>query len=328
MARLEQAEIRKLVAPELRAALEAFPALELTPEFIALTRTGAPMQASFAPPPLSPAQQAVRCEQLYAPGLNGAPDVRMLVYMPPSAATTPRPAVLHMHGGGYVLGNPELNDGSNRALAAELNCVVVSVDYRLAPETIFPGSLEDCYAAFTWLHANTDKLGVDRKRIAVKGESAGGGHAAALALYVRDRGDAPICAQVLDAPMLDDRTGSTFDPDPERIFVTWSDANNRLGWRSLLGMEPGGPETPAGASPARAYNVADLPPTCIVVGALDLFAQECLDYAARLMRAGVPTDLHVIPGAYHGFGMAGPSAPQVQQSVQWAYAALTRAFGR
>lgn len=319
-------DVRALVAPELRAALEAFPVFDITPEFIAYLRSGGPIQASFERPPLTQAQQRVRCEERRTPGLNGAPDVRMLVYTPAESASAPRPAVLHMHGGGYVLGNPELNDASNRSLASELNCVVVSADYRLAPETVFPGALEDCYAALLWLHRQAGELGVDASRIAVKGESAGGGHAAALAIHARNRGEVAICLQVLDSPMLDDRTGSAADPDPGRPFVTWSDKNNRFGWASLLGFEPGGPQTPEGAAPARVADVSNLPPAFILVGALDLFAPECLEYARRLMRAGVPVEAHVIPGAFHGFGMAGEAAPQVRETLRLTNAALARAF--
>jgi triacylglycerol lipase len=319
---------RHLVAPELAPVLDMLPALDLSDELLALIRSGGGRDSALQRPPLSPEQQAVACEERFAPGLNGAPEVRVLVYRPPGAAGAARPAYLHIHGGGYILGEPELNDGSNRALAHELGCVVVSVDYRLAPETPFPGALEDCYAALRWLHGEAEALGVDRTRIAIGGESAGGGHAAALAVYARDRGEIPICLQVLDSPMLDDRTGSAADPNPHPYcgeFV-WTPARNRFGWRALLGMEPGGPDTPPGAAPARVADLAGLPPAFIVVGALDLFMEENLEYARRLLRAGVPTELHVIPGAFHGFGAAGGDAPQVQAVLRLRREALARPF--
>lgn len=317
---------RGLVAPELAPGLELMPSFELNDDFIAYLRGGGGLQAGMTPPPLSAEQQAVTRADRLIPGLNGAPDVRVLVYTPPGAAAAPRPAFLHVHGGGYVLGAADLNDGSNRSLAHELGCVVVSVDYRLAPETTFPGALEDCYAALTWLHAEAETLGVDPARIAVGGESAGGGHAAALAIYARDRGEIPICLQVLDSPMLDDRTGTSSDPHPWCGEFVWPPANNRYGWGALLGMAPGGPETPYGAAPARVEDLSGLPPAFILVGALDLFLEEDLEYARRLIRAGVPAELHVIPGAFHGFGVAGADAPQVQTTLRLRREALARAF--
>jgi triacylglycerol lipase len=284
---------------------------------------------SLKRPPLSAEQQSVACEQRFIPGPPGAPDVRVLVYTPPpgkNAAAT-RPAYLHIHGGGYVIGNPEINDGSNRTIAAELDCVVVSVDYRLAPETRFPGALEDCYAALTWLHAKAEQLGVDRSRIAIGGESAGGGHAAALAILVRSRGSpARICFQLLDSPMLDDRTGSGSDPHPYCGEFVWTAVSNRFGWQSLLGMEPGTAAVPPEAVPARVEDLTALPPAFILVGALDLFLEENLEYARRLIRAGVSTELHVIPGAFHGFAVAGGQAPQVQACLRLRRDALARAL--
>jgi acetyl esterase/lipase len=226
-----------------------------------------------------------------------------------------------------VLGDPEINDGSNRSIAAAVNCVVVSVDYRLAPETRFPGALEDCYAALMWLQAQAEQLGVDRSRIAIGGDSAGGGHAAALAILARNRGEAQIRFQLLDSPMLDDRTGTTSDPHPHCGEFVWTANSNRFGWQSLLGVEPGGPDVPVDAVPARVADLTGLPPTFISVGALDLFLEETLEYARRLIRAAVPTELHVIPGAFHGFGAASSDAPQLQTCIRLRHNALARALG-
>ncbi len=311
---------RALVAPELRAFLELLPPLELTNETLAQIRAPGASQR-FVPPPLSAAQQAVTCEQVFLPGAAGAPEVRALLYTPPGAAAL-RPAYLHMHGGGYVIGMPEGSDGGSRDIAAQLGCSVLSVDYRLAPETPHPGPLEDCYAALAWLHGKADSLGIDPSRIAVGGESAGGGLAAALALLARDRGEFPICFQMLDSPMLDDRTLS---PPPFGEF-TWGVAQNYFGWRALLGCEPGAPNAPAGAVPARAARLDGLPPALIVVGAIDLFLHEDLAYAQRLIDAGVSIEVHVIPGAYHGFLMAGPTTPQSRALTQYRSEALSRAF--
>lgn len=319
---------RRLVAPELLAGLDMLPHFQLSEETLPIVRSGGGGREKMTPPPLPPELQAINCEQRLVPGPTGAPDVRVLIYTPPGTRASSRPAYLHIHGGGYVLGVPELNDASNRALVNELGCVVVSVDYRLAPETRFPGALEDCFAALAWLHTHADELGVNRRRIAIGGESAGGGHAAALALLARKRGGPAICLQLLDSPMLDDRTGSVSDPHPYCGEFIWPPANNRFGWRALLGVEPGGPDVPIEAAPARATDLSGLPPTFIVVGGLDLFLEENLDYARRLVRAGIPTELHVIPGAFHGFGVAGGGAPQVQTCLRLRREALTRAFAK
>ena len=173
---LNSGRSRHLVAPELAPLLDFLPSFDFNEETLRALQAGTAMPPRQRPP-LSAVQETVTCEERFIAGPPGAPDVRLLVYTPPGPKpATGRPAYLHLHGGGYVIGNPELNDGSNRSLAAELNCVVVSVDYRLAPETRFPGALEDCYAALTWLHAQAMQLGVDRSRIAIGGESAGGGH--------------------------------------------------------------------------------------------------------------------------------------------------------
>jgi acetyl esterase/lipase len=186
--------------------------------------------------------------------------------------------------------------------------VVVSVDYRLAPETRFPGSLEDNYAALRWLHANTRELGVDRNRIALLGESAGGGHVATLAIAARDRGEVPVAMQVMIYPMLDDRTGSSRTVPPHLGAYVWDAAANRFGWSSLLGVPAGSPSVPAGAVPARVENLRGLPPAFIGVGSIDLFVEEDIEYARRLIEAGVPTELYVAPGGYHGFDIIVPDA--------------------
>jgi triacylglycerol lipase len=318
------ANTRHLIAPELAAALERLPDFELTPEVLAVIRT-VPLSA-MPRAPLTPEQEAVACEERFIPGLRDALDVRVLIYTPPGGKRA-RPAIVHMHGGGFVMGAPELNDAHNRSIAGEHDCLIVSVDYRLAPDTRFPGAVEDGYAALAWLNENADALDIDRRRVAVAGESAGGGHAMALAVYARDRGEFPICLQLLDCPMLDDRTGSTSDPHPTCGEFVWTPAKNRFGWQALLGVEPGSADVPYGASIARVEDFSGLPPACITVGSLDLFAEECFDYARRLMRAGVPAELHLIPGAFHGYNVMGDEAPQVRQNAEWRRNALARAFG-
>jgi acetyl esterase/lipase len=317
---------RHLVAEELLPALDMLPAFDFNAELLAFIRGGGGREMGLKPPTHSPAQQAVVCAVHLAPGPPGAPNVRVLLYTPPGVPTAPRPAFLHFHGGGFVIGTPELNDGSNRMLAADLGCVVASVDYRLAPETRFPGALEDGYAALAWLHAEAETLGVDRARIAIGGESAGASHAARLAILARDRGEFPICLQLLDSPALDDRTGSVAEPHPFCGEFVWTASSNRFGWSALLGVDAGSAEVPTDAVPARIGDLSGLAPCFIAVGALDLFLEESIEYASRLIRAGVPTELHVIPGAFHGFAVVGGDAPQVVALHQWRRDALARAF--
>lgn len=312
---------RHLVAPELVPALDLIPAMDISLGAAELRRRFADRVA----PPLPPELAAVICSERFLPVPEGHPEVRVLHYQPAGAAQADRPAILHIHGGGYVVGFPEINDASNRMLVNALGCVLVSVDYRKAPETRWQGALADNFAALAWLAGNAEELGVDRNRIAIMGESAGGGHAAALALYARDQGGPAICLQVLDAPMLDDRTCALAEPHPHTGEFVWTSTHNRFGWQALLGMEPGGPDVPEAAVPSRTRDLTGLPPAFISVGSLDLFLEEDLDYARRLTRAGVPVELHVTAGGYHGAGIAA-QAPQSQMNATLRLAALRRAF--
>jgi acetyl esterase/lipase len=243
----------------------------------------------------------------FIPGPRNGHNVRVMII---DGSTTPRgkPVYLHMHGGGFVAGRLTQNPAIQQRFAMETKCMLVSVDYRLAPETRFPGALEDNYAALRWLHLNADALGIDRNRIAVGGDSAGGGHAAMLAIAARDRGEFSIAFQLLVYPMLDDRTGATV-PVPNHIGkLGWNIESNRFGWASLLGQAPGLPTVPPGSVPARVSNLAGLPPTFIAVGGLDLFAAEDIAFAHRLNAAGTPVGLLVVPGAFHGFQNLAPEA--------------------
>jgi acetyl esterase/lipase len=241
------------------------------------------------------------------PGAAGAPEVRIVVIGVTSGAA-PRPAVLHVHGGGYITGTVAESMDPLQRLSTAHDCVVVSVDYRLAPETHFPGSLEDNYAALRWLYANAKELGVDQHRIALLGESAGGGHVAALAIAARDRGEVPVAMQVMLYPMLDDRTGSS-RPVPGHLGAyIWDAAANRFGWSSLLGVPAGSAAVPRGAVPARVQDLRGLPRAFIAVGSIDLFVEEDIAYSQRLIQAGVPTELFIAPGGYHGFDIIVPEA--------------------
>lgn len=238
-------------------------------------------------------------EQRIVPGRAGQPDVRLFVVN--GGKPGRRPAILHTHGGGFVSGSALSAVADLQALCRRLDCVAVTVEYRLAPETTFAGSVEDNYAGLKWLHDNAEALGVDPARIAVMGESAGGGHAALLAIAARDRGEVPVAFQSLLYPMLDDRTGTTRMKPPHVGRIVWTAASNRFGWDSFLGTRAGGRSAPAGAVPARVRDLAGLPPCWIGVGSLDLFCDEDVDYAQRLNAAGVATHLIVVPGGFHGF---------------------------
>jgi len=276
-----------------------------------------------APPPL-PAD--VQVYEAHTPGRDGAPDVRLVVTAP-KAAGQGRPGILHIHGGGYVLGSPEMTGPTDAAYASQLGAVVVSVDYRLAPETSYPGPVEDCYAGLAWLHAQANALGVDPECVVVTGESAGGGLAAALVLLAKHRGEYPVAFQHLVFPMLDDRTVTHPDPSPYLGQFVWTPESNRYGWTSLLGGPPGAPDVSPFAAPARATDLSGLPPTFMICGALDLFLEEDLEYARRLIRAGVPTELHIYPGAPHGF-MLIPEAEISKTFTRDSMAALARAVGK
>ena len=314
---------RHLVAPELGEALDLFPPLDFLKLGVESYRSG---MLGREMPPLPEAWAAVPCEERFIPGAPGDPDIRILIYTPPGEATALRPGVLEIHGGGFVIGNADMSDAPNRVLVLKLGCVVVAVDYRLAPETPWPGARNDNYAALCWLAENAGALGVDPARIAISGGSAGGGHAAALALHARNSGGPAICFQLLDYPMLDDRTCTHPDPHPYVGEFVWTPDRNHFGWESLLGQEPGSEGVDETAAPARATDLSGLPPTFISVGSLDLFLEEDLEYARRLIRAGVPTELHVIPGAFHGSGMA-YDAPQSKLAEELRVKALARGLG-
>ena len=312
---------RHMVDPELLGALENAPNMEHTkeslPEFrTVMNQTIREASASFTLP------LNVELSERMVPGPAGAPDVRVLVFQPKDGKKD-HPAYLHIHGGGYIIGFADMSNPGNYMLAATLNCVVISVDYRLAPETLFPGPVEDCYAALKWLHDNAAELGVNKNRIAIGGESAGGGLAAGLALLARDRGEVPLIHQQLVYPMIEDRPPK--DPHPHTGEFIWNSKQNEFGWTSYLGKAPGGKDVSPYAAAARAADVSGLPPTLLTVGALDLFLDEDVDYAMRLSRAGVPVELHVYPGAYHGFDMAFESrAAQIHAHDQLE--ALRQAF--
>jgi acetyl esterase len=295
---------RHLIDSELLPALEMFPAFEFNAHTVPAIRAGLGSMTAPVAPPIAPVEKSI-----------DGPDGPIAVFWfdPSPGEQGPgkggRPALLHIHGGGMVIGSAKQMPHGPSNLAASLGVPVASVDYRLAPETPFPGPQEDCYAALLWMAANSAELGIDPQRIAVTGESAGGGLAAAVAHIARDRGGPKLAAQILIYPMLDHRVGGDSDPWRNRHtgeFV-WTRGSNQFGWESLRGDFAVDGPTKCWFSPSLADDLAGLPPAWIGVGNLDLFFDEDLDYARRLVDAGVPTELHAYPGAFHGFNMSSES---------------------
>ncbi len=311
---------RHLVDPALLPLIDSMPPMVLSDVSLPMIRAALPDMIKAVPLPDLP----VAVSEVMVPSGEGDRGVRCLM-LRPDVMPANAPVILHMHGGGHVLGVPEMNAGTLMQWADALGCMVLSVDYRLSPETPFPGALEDCYAVLGWVHGQAEQLGIDRARIAVSGESAGGALAAGLALLARDRGEFAIAFQHLEQPRLDDRTATSATPNAYTGEFVWTRESSLFCWIAQLGKEPGGDDTSPYAAPARATDLSGLPRTFIAVGALDLFVDECLDYAHRLIRTGVPTELHVYPGCMHGFGMARDSAPARRAQAD-NLAALRAAF--
>ncbi len=233
----------------------------------------------------------------------GPVPVRM--YAPAATVATARPALLDIHGGGFVLGSIDMEHGFATRVARDLGAVVVTPEYRLAPEHPFPAGVDDCYATLQWMHAGAATLGIDTGRVAVGGQSAGGGLAAAVALLARDRGGPRICFQYLGIPELDHR----LDTPSMRTFVDtpmWHRPNAELSWSYYLGPDAG--EVSPYASPAIAPDLGGLPPAYVATMEFDPLRDEGILYALRMMQAGVPVELHSFPGTFHGSGLVATAA--------------------
>lgn len=223
---------------------------------------------------------------------------RLRLYRPREPRT--RAALLWFHGGGFMMGAPAMDDRMCKETCRALGMLVVSAEYRFAPEHPFPGAMDDAYSAWTWLQRSTDDLGIDSGRIVVGGQSAGGGLAAGLVQRIHDTGDRRAFAQWLFCPMLDDRTVDRRELDAVGHRV-WSNRSNLIGWSAYLGRRPGGSDVPPYAAPARREDLGGLPPAWIGVGDIDLFFDEDRTYAERLKRAGTDVTFVTVPGAPHGF---------------------------
>lgn len=305
--------------PELAAVLAHIPAMSLLDVAASrawfegfVTSTGAEVDES-----------GLEISDRSIPGFEGAPDVTVRVFRPASAAG-PLPALLHIHGGGFVIGSIAAEHRGCTELARNLGAVVVTVEYRLAPEHPFPAPLHDCYAALVWLHAHVAELGVDPSRIAVYGQSAGGGLAAGLALFARDQGGPSLCFQFLGIPEIDDR----LETPSMRSFVDtpmWNRPNAELSWQYYLGT-PAPAEVSHYAAPARATDVSGLPPAYVSTMQFDPLRDEGIAYAAAMLAAGVQVELHSYPGTFHGSSLVATAAVSKRMAVEQQHV-LRRALG-
>jgi len=310
--------------PELRVVMEGLPTdrtLNLNNISAARARMKKLLTEMLA---ALPPVEGVTSQDQFAPGSQGGPAVRVRVYRPDDQPNK-LPALYWIHGGGYVMGDIEQDDRVMQQMVNRIGCVAVSVDYRLAPEHPFPAPVEDCYAGLKWLFAHADELGVEPSRIAIGGPSGGGGLTAGLALLARDRREVQVAFQLLIYSMIDDRnvTPASYAITDPRV---WNRESNGLGWKAYLGRDGGGAGVSPYAAAARATDLTNLPPTYISVGTLDLFVDEDIEYAQRLIQAGVPTELHVYPGAFHGFDLFAPSARVSKQFKADRDNALKRAL--
>lgn len=239
-------------------------------------------------------------------------DAQARIYVP--AGPLSGAGLLWIHGGGTVMGKTVMNDSECCDHAKHLKAVVVSVEYRVAPKHPYPAAIDDCYAVWRWFQKNAERLRVDPKRIAIAGQSAGGGLTAALCQRILDKGDVQPVAQCLYYPMLDDRTAANSELNAVG-HLGWDNRNNHFGWSAYLDQPPGSPKTPPWGAPGRREDLTGLPPAWIGVGDLDLFVEENKSYAARLEQAGCPTELLIIEDAPHGFDSLVPDAPVSQKFV-------------
>ncbi len=285
---------RNLVDPEIQPLIDMMVLSEFTLEALPQIRAETEMRSAFLGEPV------LKPEVISIQG----PDAPLEIYwFDPAPGTTGRPALLHIHGGGMIIGSAKSMQHGPAQTALATGMPVASVEYRLAPEHPFPGPQEDCLAGLAWLVGQAGELGVDPKRIGIIGESAGGGLAAAVALMARDRSSPPLAAQFLIYPMLDHRTGGADCQwrNPATGEFIWTRASNRFGWEALQGDYALDDSRIGWFSPTRSESLDGLPPCWIGTGNLDLFLDENLDYARRLTAAGVPVELHVYPGGIHAF---------------------------
>jgi len=308
--------------PEIASFLEILPPLTIDDPVAA--RAGFEEMAAQLNADLD--ESGLQIENRHIPGGAGAPSIPVRVYTPDSLQGTTA-GLLYIHGGGFVVGSLDSEHGTCVALSRALGIVVVSVDYRLAPETPYPGALDDCYAALQWLHDKAAELRVEPARIGIFGLSAGGGLAAATVLLARDRSGPAICFQYLSIPELDDRLET---PSMQEFTDTpmWNRPNAVLSWQYYLGDQyrRGADDVPCHAAPARAQDLSGLPPAYISTMQFDPLRDEGVLYALRLLQAGVNTELHSFPGTFHGSILL-QTARVTQRELAEMVAVLARGLG-
>ncbi len=299
--------------PELAAVL---PMLADVPKLETLESIPAAREFVMNPPDEDPTLDGrYTVETRTVPGPAGAPDISLVICRPVGAAGQV-PVVYNIHGGGMVVGDSTLWLSSMIAMVAEFDAAVVSVEYRLAPETPHPGPVEDCYAGLVWTANHADELGIDPARIMIAGASAGGGLAAATTLLSRDRGGPMPLAQLLMCPMLDDRNDTPSATQMEGMGGLWDRVANQTGWTALLGGARGTDDVSQYAAPARATDLTGLPATFIDVGSAETFRDEAVTYASRIWQAGGRCELHVWAGGWHGYDAVAPHAAVSQDTVE------------
>lgn len=308
------------VHSELRDLFSVLPSMPITKE------TVQEMRKNEAEAGVYTDQRNEKAETIekYIPGKKGDPDVRVLIHRPKNQ-TDVLPGLYYIHGGGFVLGNANMMTATCENYAVNMQCVVVSVDYRLAPEHPYPAGLEDCYAGLQWFVDNAAELKTNSDHIVVAGPSAGGGLVAALTLLARDRKGPKIAAQFPLYPMIDDRCES-----PSNIEITdnrvWNSISNRNAWDMYLSALEEDGEVPIYAAPARAEDYLNLPPTFTFIGDLDPFRDETITYVQKLRQQGVPVEFHLYPGCFHGFELLLPNASICKEANGTYEAALKRAL--
>lgn len=307
---------------EVLAGMPEFP--PLTMEDLPAIRAGA---EKYVPRPTNAELECggtYSVEEKLIPGPHGATDIPLIICLP-NEASYAAPVLYYIHGGGMFSGSARDVMGDVLNLAASINGALISVDYRLAPETPHPGPVEDCYQGLAWISAHARELNINNERVVLAGVSAGGGLAAGVALLARDRQGPSVFGQLLMSPMLDDRN-NTLSVLQMASLRMWNKADNEIGWTSLLGDRQGGEGVDHYAAPARAEDLSGLPPTFLDVGSVDSFRDEDIRFVNRIWAAGGVAELHVWPGGFHGFESIAPKAAlsiaAVKARVDW----LTRLF--
>jgi len=310
-----------MIDPELAAVIDMLPSIDLSDPVAARE---AFEQILVAIKVDIPGVETLQIDDRLVPGWEGEPDVAVRVYRPRSDAM-PAPGIVMIHGGGFVIGSVEAEHAGAARMSIDTGAVVVSVEYRLAPEHPYPAGLHDCYAALAYLHAEAGALGVDAGRVALCGASAGGGLAAATALLARDLGGPPVCFQMLAIPELDDR----LETPSMRAFVDsplWNRPLAEQSWRAYLGDLSGSAEVPSYAAPSRAGDLSGLPPAYVSTAEHDPLRDEGITYALRMLQAGVSVELHQFPGTYHGSALVTTAAVS-RRAQREATLVLRRALG-